>query len=62
MSIFLDLFYKILGMTDQLYEFLFTQIDLSLIGIYREVSLWEVLSGSFIVIFLIFIMTKKLLS
>lgn len=60
MSIFIDLFYKILGMTDALYDFLFTQIDLSAIGISRVVSLWEVLGGSFIVVFIIFIMIKKL--
>lgn len=60
MSIFMDLFYKILGMTDALYDFLFTQIDLSAIGITRAVSLWEVLGGSFIVIFISFMMIKKL--
>lgn len=61
MSIFMDLFYKIIGMTDALYDFLFTKIDLSLLGFAKDVSLWEILSGSLIVIFLIFIITKKLL-
>lgn len=60
MSIFMDLFYKIIGMTDALYDFLFTEIDLTLIGL-GNVSLWEILSGSLIIIFLIFIITKKLL-
>lgn len=61
MQLLFDLFFKILSMTDTLYNFIFTPIDLSLIGL-GEVSLWAILSGSLIVIAFAIFITKKLLT
>lgn len=61
MQLLFDLFYKILSMTDTLYDFIFTQIDLSIVGI-GNVSLWAILSGSLIVIAFAIFITKKILT
>lgn len=61
MQLLFDLFYKILSMTDTLYDFIFTKIDLSFVGL-GDVSLWAILSGSLIVIAFTIFIAKKILT